>query len=351
MALVDRLAARVIDSDLPIQRRALERVLPDLLREEAPLAPAGTIAAVIDSLVGMGPIEQLLRDDQVSDVLVNGPDEIWVERNGRLERTEVRFGSVGEVVAAVERVIAPLGLRLDLASPTVDARLADGSRLHATLPPIAVGGPIVAIRRFRHAVSDLDDLVGSGSLRPEGASLLREAVRTRRSILVIGGTGAGKTTLLNILSREIPDYERVVTVEDAAELSLSGHVVRLESRPANAEGRGEVSLRHLIRVALRLRPDRIVVGEVRGPEALDLVGALNTGHRGSLATLHANSPEEALLRLETLALLGAGRMDPATIRAQLHSAIDLVVVVGREMSRRSVESIVSVGESESLYQR
>ena len=351
MALVDRLAARVIDSDLPIQRRALERVLPDLLREEAPLAPAGTIEAVIDSLVGMGPIEQLLRDDQVSDVLVNGHDEIWVERNGRLERTEVRFGSAGEVVAAVERVIAPLGLRLDLASPTVDARLADGSRLHATLPPIAVGGPIVAIRRFRHAVSGLDDLVESGSLRPEGASLLREAVRTRRSILVIGGTGAGKTTLLNILSREIPDHERVVTVEDAAELSLSGHVVRLESRPANAEGRGEVSLRHLIRVALRLRPDRIVVGEVRGPEALDLVGALNTGHRGSLATLHANSPEEALLRLETLALLGAGRMDPATIRAQLRSAIDLVVVVGREMSRRSVESIVSVGESESLYQR
>ena len=351
VAVVDRLIAGIIESDLPIERQELERLLPDLLKEEAPLAPSGTIEAVIDSLVGLGPIEPLLRDDQVSDVLVNGPEEIWVEREGLLEKTDLKFGSAGEVIAAVERVIAPLGLRLDLASPTVDARLADGSRLHATLPPIAVGGPIVAIRRFRHAVSDLEDLVMSGSLRPEGASLLSEAVRGRRSILVAGGTGAGKTTLLNILSREIPDGERIVTVEDAAELSLSGHVVRLEARPANAEGRGEVTLRHLVRVALRLRPDRVIVGEVRGSEALDLVGALNTGHRGSMTTLHANSPEEALLRLETLALLEAGSMDPATIRAQLRSAIDLVVLMGREMARRSVESIFSVDEWESLYER
>lgn len=353
MELVGRLVEKVVDSDLPFERTALERLLPGLLEEEAPLAPPGTVETVIDLLVGMGPIEPLLRDDLVSDVLINGPDEIWVEREGSLERAPVRFESPEAVAAAVERVIAPLGLRLDLASPTVDARLEDGSRLHATLPPIAIDGPVVAIRRFRHAVRELDDLVASRALRPDGAVVLRDAVVERRSILVVGGTGSGKTTLLNILSREIPPGERVVTVEDAAELSLSGHVVRLESRPANAEGRGEVSLRHLVRVALRLRPDRIVVGEVRGSEALDLVGALNTGHRGSLATLHANSPEEALLRLETLALLDAGGMDPATIRAQLWSAIDLIVLMRRDQSRRSVEAIVGLDGSklEDRYRR
>jgi pilus assembly protein CpaF len=343
MALIRRLVAKVIESDAPLDRAGLARIMPDLLEEEAPLAPPGTAEAVIDSLVGMGPIEPLLRDDGISDVLVNSPDEIWVERDGRLERTDIRFENGDEVAAAVERIIGPLGLRLDLASPTVDARLPDGSRLHATLPPIAVDGPVVAIRRFTQAMGSLDDLVACGAVSEHGARLLQDAVIERKNILVAGGTGTGKTTLLNLLSRVIPTRERIVTIEDAAELALAGHVVRLESRPANAEGRGEVTLRHLVRVALRLRPDRIIVGEVRGSESLDLVSALNTGHRGSMATVHANSPEEALLRLETLALMEAGGFDAGTIRKQLRAAIDLIVQMGRDRSKRRIVSITNVG--------
>lgn len=343
MELVPRLVSRVIESDLSLDREQLARSVPELIEEEAPLAPPGTAEAVIDSLIGLGPLEPLLRDERVSDVLVNGPDDVWVERDGCLERTQVRFDNGDDVAAAVERIIGPLGLRIDLASPTVDARLPDGSRLHATLPPIAVDGPVVAIRRFTQAVRSLDDLIDSGAIRRRGAELLGDAVARRKSILVSGGTGAGKTTLLNVLSRVIPAGERIVTVEDAAELSLAGHVIRLEARPANAEGRGEVSLRHLVRVALRLRPDRIVVGEVRGSEALDLVGALNTGHRGSMTTVHANSPDEALLRIETLALLDAAGFEARTIRTQLRGALDLIVQMGRELGQRRITSIAAVG--------
>lgn len=342
MELIERLVAGVIDSNVPLDRAGLQSAIPDLLREEAPLAPPGTAELVIDALIGMGPIEPLLRDDRVSDVLVNSPDDVWIERDGRLEKTTVRFKDGDDIAAAVERIIGPLGLRLDLASPTVDARLPDGSRLHATLSPIAVDGPVVAIRRFTQAVGNLDDLVASGAVDQRGVELLHDAVIRRQSVLVAGGTGTGKTTLLNVLSRAIPSEERVVTVEDAAELAPSGHVVRLESRPANAEGRGEVTLRHLVRVALRLRPDRIIVGEVRGPEALDLVGALNTGHRGSMATVHANSPEEALLRLETLALMGGGGFDARTIRTQLWAAVDVIVQMGRDRSKRRIISIVHI---------
>lgn len=345
MELVRRLVTRVIESEVSLDREDLFRSVPGLLEEEAPLAPPGTVEAVIDSLIGMGPIEPLLRDDRVSDVLVNGPDDVWVERDGLLERTDVRFEDGEDIAAAVERIIGPLGLRIDLASPTVDARLPDGSRLHATLPPIAVDGPVLAIRRFTRAVDSLDGLVETGAIRGEGAELLAEVVGLRKSILVSGGTGTGKTTLLNVLSRAIPDGERIVTVEDAAELTLAGHVVRLESRPANAEGRGEISMRHLVKAALRLRPDRIIVGEVRGSESLDLVGALNTGHRGSMTTVHANSPEEALLRLETLALLDAGGLDARTIRMQLRSAIDVIVQMGRELRERRIVSIAMVGPS------
>ena len=342
MALIDRLVDQLVASDVPLEREAVSGAVRDMLTEEAPLAGPELAVAVADAVVGLGPIEALLRDPQVSDVLVNGPDEIWVERSGRLEPSHLRFRDAAAVVAAVERVIAPLGLRLDRASPSVDARLADGSRLHAVVPPVSVDGPIVAIRRFTPAVPDLASLVAAGAVPAEGADMLARAVRERRNILISGGTGAGKTTLLNVLSGEIAPGQRVVTIEDSAELRLSGHVVRLEARPANAEGAGEVSLQQLVRSALRLRPDRIILGEVRGSEALDLVAALNTGHQGSMSTVHANSPEEALWRIETLALSGDRRVAVKAVRRQLLTAVDLVVQMVRREEQRVVCAIAAV---------
>jgi pilus assembly protein CpaF len=342
VALIDRLVDRLVESDVPLQRNAITLAARKLLAEEAPLAGPELAVAVTDALVGLGPIEALLRDPGVSDVLVNGPDEIWVERFGRLERSSLRYQDSAAVVAAVERVIAPLGLRLDRASPSVDARLADGSRLHAVVPPVSVDGPIVAIRRFTAAVTDLESLVVDGALPSEGAEMLAKAVRERRNVLIAGGTGTGKTTLLNVLSGEIPPGERVVTIEDAAELQMSGHVVRLEARPANAEGAGEITLQQLVRSGLRLRPDRIILGEVRGPEALDLVSALNTGHQGSMSTVHANSPEEALWRIETLALSGDRRVSEPTVRRQLMSAVDLVVQMVRRGEQRRVCTLARI---------
>ena len=284
MGVTERIVRRLLESDVPLQRGALTTAAVDLLREEAPLAPPAVAGDAVDELVGLGPLERLLRDPTISDVLVNRHDEIWIERDGILERTDVGFGDPAAVTAAVLRVISPLGLRIDRASPAVDARLSDGSRLHAVIPPVSIDGPVVAVRRFTEAVSDLDALVAAGGIELAGADLLRAAVVERHNILVTGGTGAGKTTLLNVLSKEIDPADRTVTVEDAAELRLSGHVVRLEARPPNAEGAGEVTLRTLLRHALRLRPDRIIVGEVRGPEALDMIQAMHTGHDGSTPT-------------------------------------------------------------------
>ncbi|MFQ5948807.1 MAG: CpaF family protein, partial [Acidimicrobiia bacterium] len=238
MGAVERLVERLVASTVPLERESLAQATRRLLPEEAPLAGPEVTGAVIDALVGLGPIEGLLRDPEVTDVLVNAPDQVWVERRGELERVPVRFSDEAGVVAAVERVIAPLGLRLDRASPAVAARLADGSRLHAMIPPAAVDGPVVAVRRFTQAIPDLEGLVRAGGIRPDGVELLRRAVRDRRNIVVSGGTGSGKTTLLNLLSREIPSQERVVTIEDAVELQLTGHVIRLEARPPNAEGAG-----------------------------------------------------------------------------------------------------------------
>jgi pilus assembly protein CpaF len=265
-----------------------------------------------------------------------------VERAGRLERTGVRFRDPSAVVAAVERVIAPLGLRLDRAAPAVDARLPDGSRLHAAVPPASVDGPVVAVRRFTAAVPDLDAMVASGAVREEGAALLRESVAEGNNLVVCGGTGSGKTTLLNVLSREIPAGERVVTIEEAAELRLTGHVVRLEARPANVEGAGEITMRALVRHALRMRPDRIVVGEVRGPEALDFLQAMSTGHTGSMGTVHASAPDEALWRLETLALSGGDRLVPESVHRQVMGAVDLVIHTARRLGVREVGSIARV---------
>ena len=352
MAVSDRLAARLLDEGVPLERPALERAARALLDEEAPLAGPEVAGEAVDGLLGLGPVERLLRDPTVSDVLVNRFDDVWVERLGRLEPAGVGFASPAAVVAAVERVIAPLGLRIDRASPAVDARLPDGSRLHAIVPPVAVDGPAFAVRRFTEAVPTLDALITAGSVRPEGAELLRAAVVDRRNLLVAGGTGAGKTTLLNILSKEIPGDQRVVCVEDAAELRISGHVVRLESRPANAEGAGRIDLEELVRHGLRLRPDRIVLGEARGPEALDLIAAMTSGHDGSMGTVHASSEEEALWRLETLALSGDRQVPAAAVREQIRHGIDIVVLMSRRVGRRFVSSVSEVTPSGTtvLYQ-
>ncbi len=318
---------------------ALRTELERIAGEEAPLATDSELQDVIDGLVGLGPLERLIADPSVSDVLVNGPDEVWVERHGRLSRSNVCFVDDAAVVAAVERMLTPLGLRIDRAAPMVDARLPDGSRLHAVIPPAANPHPLVAIRRFTEAVGTLEEMCRAGTVTRPQAETLEGLVRRRANLIVSGGTGAGKTTLLNVLSRSIGADERVVVIEDAAELRLRGHVVRLEARPANAEGAGEITLTQLLRAALRLRPDRIVLGEVRGPEAFDLVGALNTGHAGSMSTVHANDPEQALWRLETLALTHPTALSPEGIRRQLESAVEVVVQIERREGRRVVAEI------------
>lgn len=340
MGVTDRIVERLLASDVPLDRPELLAAATALLADEAPLASPAVAYEAVDALLGLGPLQPLVEDPTISDILVNRPDEVWVERDGRLVRmTGVRFASADHMRAAVERSIAPLGLRLDRASPAVDARLPDGSRLHAVVPPLSVDGPVIAIRRFTQAVASLDALVETGSVDEAGAGILRETVVERRNVVVSGGTGSGKTTLLNVLSGVIPAGERVVTVEDAAELRLEGHVIRLESRRPNAEGVGTIPLSELVRHALRLRPDRIVVGEVRGPEAMDMIQAMNTGHDGSMSTVHANGPDEALWRLESLALSGELRLSAETVRRQLYAAVDVVVQVERSHGRRRLRSI------------
>jgi pilus assembly protein CpaF len=325
----------------------LETAVRELVDEQAAVLSAERRAMlaelVLRETVGLGPLEELLADPEVSDVMVNGPDDVYVERQGRIERATVRFDSEQALRDAIERVLAPAGRRVDELSPMVDARLPDGSRVNVVIPPLSVEGPAVSIRRFTVARPDPDELVASGTLDGELRRLLETAVRGRRCILVSGGTGSGKTTLLNALSSYISPRERVITIEDAAELRLrQPHVVRLESRPASVEGRGEVTVRDLLRNALRMRPDRIVIGEVRGAEALDLLTALNTGHDGALSTVHANSPADALRRLETLALMAGLGMPHEAIREQLGRGLDLVVHLAR--GERGVRRVVEVGE-------
>jgi pilus assembly protein CpaF len=313
-------------------------VLPVDLREEL-------AERVIRDSVGLGPLEVLLADPAVEEVMVNGPDRVYIERRGRLDETDVRFESEEDLRNAIERILAPLGRRVDELSPMVDARLADGSRVNVVIPPLAIDGPALSIRRFAADRPGPDRLVEIGTLSAEQRRLLEEAVAARRSVLVSGGTGSGKTTLLNALSSFIAPGERVVTIEDAAELRLQQpHVVRLESRPAGVEGRGEATIRDLLRNALRMRPDRIVIGEVRGVEALDLLTALNTGHDGALSTVHANSPQDAISRLETLALMAGVGLPHAAIAEQVRRGIDLVVHLqrGGDGSRRVTE-IAEVG--------
>jgi pilus assembly protein CpaF len=298
---------------------------------------------ILRETVGLGPLEQLLADPSITEVMVNGPDAVYIERDGRIQPTAVRFGSEGALRDAIERILAPLGRRVDELSPMADARLADGSRVNVVIPPLSVDGPALSIRRFTGARPGPDELVAWGTLTAELRGLLATAVRARRSILISGGTGSGKTTLLNALSAYIGPEERVVTIEDAAELRLrQPHVVRLESRPPSVEGRGEVTIRDLLRNALRMRPDRIVIGEVRGREALDLLTALNTGHGGALSTVHANSPADALGRLETLALMAGVGLPHEAVREQVRRGIELVVHLAR--SPDGDRRVTEVGE-------
>lgn len=338
MGVIKRVGRAIALGDARFDPSAIEFEAEMLLSAEAPWLGSESVRSVVSGVVGMGPLQPLLDDPATSDVLVNGPSEVWVDRGSGLESSDVSFESVGQMVATIERVIAPLGLRFDRSAPMVDARLADGSRLHAMLPPAAVDFPLLAVRRFTQRVSSVEDLVELGTATRAQVDELAAAVVARRTIVVSGGTGAGKTTLLNLLAAFIPAEERIVTIEDAAELRLPGHVVRLETRPANTEGSGEIKVRALLRSALRLRPDRIILGEVRGPEALDLVSALNTGHAGSLTTVHANSPQEAMWRLETLAL-AAGDTSPRAVERQLSAAVHVVVQLDRTGQGRRITAI------------
>jgi pilus assembly protein CpaF len=318
------------------------RTVGQLVRALAPLLPSAdaeeVVARVMARTGGLGPLEPLLADPSVTEVMVNGPGAVWVERAGRLVRTPVVVDS-DTIDRLIARIVAPLGLRVDRSSPLVDARLPDGSRVNAVIPPLAVDGPCLTIRRFRVEAIPIDAMAPAPIAR-----MIATAVAHRMNIVVSGGTGAGKTTLLNALAGAIPPSERVVTVEDAAELRLPGeHVVRLEARPASAEGRGGVTIRDLVRNALRMRPDRIVVGECRGGEALDMLQAMNTGHEGSLSTCHANSPDDALRRLETMTLMAEVALPIAAVREQIAASLDLVVHVARDVDgRRKVVAVAEV---------
>ncbi len=300
-----------------------------LLRDEPDLGPLERetlIATLYAQVVGLGPLQPLIEDPSISEIMVNGSAQVYVERAGRLQRTSVRFRDDKEILELIERIVAPLGRRIDESSPMVDARLRDGSRVNAIIPPLALRGPSLTIRKFPERAMTMEDLERLGSVSAGMVDLLRAAVRGRLNIVVSGGTASGKTTLLNSLSAFIPDGERIVTIEDAAELRLQqDHVVSLETRPANLEGRGEVSIRQLVRNALRMRPDRIVVGEVRAGEALDMLQAMNTGHDGSLTTVHANAPRDVLSRIETMVLMAGFELPVRAIREQIASALDLVV--------------------------
>jgi pilus assembly protein CpaF len=351
-ALVHRVHRRLVAESgdgPPLSGDALRARLLELLRREEPLlAPARLqrlLVQLTHEVVGLGPLEPLLADPDVTEVMLNGPGRTYVERGGRIESVALDLDA-DRIVRIVERVVAPLGLRLDRSSPMVDARLADGSRLHAVIPPLAIDGPYVTIRRFGARAVALDGfgLVGDAS------EFLRRAVVSGWNLLVAGGTGAGKTTLMNSLSVAIPNGERVVTIEETAELRLlQPHVVRLEARPANAEGAGAVGVRELVRAALRMRPDRLIVGEVRGSEALDMLQALNTGHDGSMCTIHANGMADALSRLETLVLLADAGLPLAAVRAQVVASVDAVVFVARRAN--GVRRVEAIGEVVATAER
>jgi pilus assembly protein CpaF len=355
----DRVVAelREVDlSDTEMIRRRIGEIYTEVVHQTGLLLGRAErerlLDRVIAEILGYGPLDALLRDETITEVMVNGPDRIYVERNGKLELTPYSFDNPAHLMRIIERIVAPLGRRVDEASPMVDARLPDGSRVNAIIPPLSLVGPVLTIRKFFRVPLGVDDLVRLGTCTPEFLQFARACVRARLNIVVSGGTGSGKTTLLNVLSSFLPEDERIITIEDAAELQLrQEHVVTLEARPPNLEGQGQITIRQLVINALRMRPDRIVVGEVRGGEALDMLQAMNTGHDGSLTTAHSNSPRDTLRRLETMVLMAGMDLPLRAVREQIASAINLIIHVQRlrDGSRRVVQvSEVSGMEGDTI---
>jgi pilus assembly protein CpaF len=350
--LVQNIDQKLLEKgDEALLRRRVEELVEEKLRaEKLPYSRQvrnRLVADMADEILGYGPIEPLLRDPTVTEVMVNRPDQVYCERFGKLELTDIQFRDNDHVRHVIDKIVTPLGRRVDESSPMVDARLPDGSRVNAIIPPLSLNGAVLTIRKFSVDPYTVEDLIGFGTLTQAMAAFLAACIKVKLNVIVSGGTGSGKTTMLNVLSSFIPDGERIVTVEDAAELKLhQAHVVRLESRPPNIEGKGEIRIRDLVRNCLRMRPDRIIVGEVRGGESLDMLQAMNTGHEGSLSTVHANTPRDALARLETMVMMAGMDLPSRAIREQVAAAIHLIVQISRlsDGSRR----VVSVSEVQGM---
>jgi pilus assembly protein CpaF len=353
LGLVSELGPRLFGiADSASVRSSVESEIQEQLLQEQSLSTADRTrlsSEISADILGYGPLERLLADATVSEIMVNGSNKIWVERDGLLFETSLRFDDESHLRRIINKMVGQVGRRIDESSPMVDARLPDGSRVNAIIPPLSLTGPLLTIRKFARDRFDFDDLVGIGTLSQTAADFLRLGIRAKLNILISGGTGTGKTTLLNALSESLPDTDRIVTIEDAAELQLQQrHVLRLEARPPNIENEGEVTIRDLVRNALRMRPDRIIVGEVRGAEALDMLQAMNTGHEGSLSTVHANSPRDALSRVETMVLMAGFELPVKAVRQYLSSALDLIVQIERlEDGTRHVTSLTEVQRMES----
>jgi pilus assembly protein CpaF len=348
--LVARLDLSTIDKLPPVQvTQQLQQIIAELLNEVGNLPlnrgeRAVLTAELIDEVTGLGPLEALLRDTSISDILVNTASKVYIERGGRLERVATRFRDNEHLLQIINRIVSRVGRRVDDSSPMVDARLPDGSRVNAVIPPLALDGPLLSIRRFGGKPLRFADLVSSASITPHMVGLLGACVKARVSILISGGTGTGKTTLLNALSAFIPESERVVTIEDAAELQLQQeHVARMETRPPNVEGRGEIVARDLVRNALRMRPDRIIVGEVRGSEVMDMLQAMNTGHEGSMTTIHANTPRDAITRIESMAGMSGVNLSESLVRQTISRSLEVIVQLSRGTDgKRRISSISEI---------
>ena len=348
--LIDELGSMLYDSDMPepeLKKLVYTKLEQAVAEERVPLSAADKqrlIESIANDVLGYGPIEPLLNDESVTEIMVNGPNSVYVERAGKAGLAPVKFLDEDHLRRVIEKIVAQVGRRIDESSPLCDARLPDGSRVNAVIPPLAIGGPFLTIRKFSKDPLGIEDLIGFGTLTPAAARFLQACIIGKLNVIISGGTGSGKTTTLNVMSSFIPEGERVITIEDAKELQLrQDHVLCMESRPANVEGKGEVSIRDLVKNALRMRPDRIVVGECRGGEALDMLQAMNTGHDGSLTTTHANTPRDAMTRIETLVMMAGYDMPVSAIREQMASAVDLVIQIGRQRDgSRKISHITEV---------